>query len=271
MMKLNIMAIGAHPDDCDFLFGGTALKLKAQGHRVLFLSVTNGCSGHQLEPGAGLASRRLGEAEAVSKMTGIEYKILDIPDGSLTAELRYRDMLIREIRLYEPDLIFSHRPYDYHPDHRSTGTLVMDCSYLMRVPNIVPDVPVLKKTPHIFYMYDHFTLPCPFDPDVAVCIDEVMDKKTAMLDCHVSQVYEFLPWMGDYAKEIPQEREDRRQWLKTYIRRGFHPPVSGKYRELLESRYGSGKSGEIKDCEAFQLSEYGAQAEQDELVKFFPL
>ena len=69
--KLNIMAIGAHPDDCDLCFGGTALKLKALGHKVMFLSMTNGCSGHQLMPGPALTARRYGETQAVAKLTGI--------------------------------------------------------------------------------------------------------------------------------------------------------------------------------------------------------
>jgi len=270
-MKLNIMAIGAHPDDCDFCFGGTALKFKAQGHRLLFLSVTNGCSGHHIESPPALAARRFRESQDVSKLTGMEYRILDIPDGSLTTELRYRDMLMREIRLFEPDLIFTHRPNDYHPDHRSTGTLVMDCSYLVKVPLIVPAVPALKKTPCIFYMYDHFTFPCPFVPDTVVCIDDVMNEKTAMLNCHTSQVYEFLPWIGDYAEEVPPEQEpkNRLHWLKTYVR-SFQPSISGKYLEILESRYGAEKSKKIADCEAFQLSEYGEQPKKDELENLFP-
>ena len=148
----------------------------------------------------------------------------------------------------------------------------MDCSYLVRVPHIVPTIPPMKKSPYIFYMFDPFSNPCPFIPDTAVCIDEVMDKKTAMLNCHVSQVYEFLPWMGDYTNEVPPEQkpESRLEWLKTYIR-PFQPTNSGVYLEILQGRYGNEKAGKIIDSEAFQLSEYGGQAEQDELEKLFPL
>ena len=55
--KLRIIAIGAHPDDCDIQFGGTAAKLARAGHRVKFLSVTNGDAGHQTIGGASLAKR----------------------------------------------------------------------------------------------------------------------------------------------------------------------------------------------------------------------
>ena len=156
--KLNIMAVGAHPDDCDICFGGAALKFKIQGHKVMFLSMTNGCSGHHLTPGPALTSRRYVETQAVAGMTGIEYKMKDIPDASLTADLRNRDLLMREIRAFEPDLLFTHRPNDYHPDHRSAGTLVMDCSYLAMVPHVVPDSPPLKKG-HSFFI---FTTAFPF-------------------------------------------------------------------------------------------------------------
>ncbi len=61
--KLRIIAIGAHPDDCDIQFGGTAAKLAHAGHRVKFLALTNGDAGHQITAGAPLAKRRFLEAQ----------------------------------------------------------------------------------------------------------------------------------------------------------------------------------------------------------------
>lgn len=61
--KLRILAIGAHPDDCDEQFGGTAAKLAKAGHRVKFLSVTNGDAGHHEMGGAALAKRRFLETQ----------------------------------------------------------------------------------------------------------------------------------------------------------------------------------------------------------------
>ena len=273
LKKLNIMAIGAHPDDCDICFGGTALKFKAMGHRVMFLSMTNGCSGHHLMPGPALSARRYAETQAVMKMTGIEYKVTDIPDGTLTADLRNRDLLLREIRTFKPDLILTHRPNDYHPDHRSTATLVMDSSYLILVPHVLPDSPPIRKRPYIFYFYDHFSFPGPFVPDIIVSIDDVIDQKIAMIDCHKSQMYEWIPWVEGFAEDVPPEQDEdgRRQWLKQYIRSNWEPPISKQYRKILEMRYGTEKSGKTLDCEAFQLSEYCAQAGQEELEKIFPL
>ena len=263
------MAIGAHPDDCEFLFGATAVKFKEMGHRVMFLSMTNGCSGHHIDHGAAMASRRYGEIQAVSKLTGIEYAMTDIPDGLLTTDIRSREIMMREIRAFQPDVILTHRPNDYHPDHRSAGTLVMDCSYLVMVPHVTPDSPPLKKAPVILYMYDNFTYPCPFVPDIAVSVDDVSDQKTAMLNCHASQVYEWLPWVGGYSDEVPPDAKNRIKWLESFINKRDAEPAA-KCRQILERRYGKEKAKKIKYCEAFQICEYGARAEIKELDKLFP-
>ena len=272
MKELNILAVGAHPDDCDFCFGGTALKFKARGCKVRFVSITDGCSGHHLNPGPEMAKRRLAEMEAVSRLTGIEYKTLGVPDGFLTAELKYRDLLMAEIRMFNPYIIFTHRTNDYHPDHRAAGTLVMDCSYLLIVPFVVPTVPPMKNAPYIFNFADRFSFPAPFEPDIAVCIDDVTDGKTGILDCHISQVYEWLPYAGGYAEGIPPENEPekRKSWLKSQLF-GRNSAISEKYRNVLVRRYGEEKGNSIKECEAFQLCEYGAQADIEELDGLFPV
>ncbi|HEX5322308.1 MAG TPA: PIG-L family deacetylase, partial [Capsulimonadaceae bacterium] len=154
-----LLIIGAHPDDCEARAGGLAAKYRKLGQAVKFVSVTNGDAGHHQMGGSELAARRLREARRVAEEFGIEYDIWDIPDGRLIADLATRDRVIREIRAFRPDLVITHRPNDYHPDHRATGTLVMDASYLIRVPNICPDIPDLRHTPVILYLQDFFTKP----------------------------------------------------------------------------------------------------------------
>ena len=260
------MFIGAHPDDCDFACGGMALKFVEAGHRVMFLSMTDGCMGHHINPGPAIAARRRCEVRTVEALCNIEYRVLDIPDSSLTTELRYRDMLMREIRSFIPDIIVTHRPCDYHPDHRNTGTLVMDCSYMVMVPGVAPDMPPLKKAPCIFYMNDYFTFPGPFKADVVINIDDLIDRKTAMANCHVSQVYEWLPWVGGYAGEVPpaEDQKGRLSWMKTKTEeRGSK--AADFCRELLIRQYGKEKGSAVKYCEALQLCEYGAQPASGEM------
>ena len=80
---LNIIAFGAHPDDCDIRAGGTAAKWAAAGHRVRFVSVTNGDAGHQSQGGGALAARRRAEAQEAGRRIGVEYIVLDNHDGEL--------------------------------------------------------------------------------------------------------------------------------------------------------------------------------------------
>src|SRR5258708_4695 len=80
--KLRIIAIGAHPDDCDIKSAGTAIKFARAGHMVKFLSVTNGDAGHQGEGGGMLAKRRYLETQESKRRSGIaEYEVLDNHDG----------------------------------------------------------------------------------------------------------------------------------------------------------------------------------------------
>jgi LmbE family N-acetylglucosaminyl deacetylase len=267
--NLNVMVVGAHPDDCDFKCGGTALKFLAAGHKVMFLSMTNGCMGHQTDYGTAMAARRYAETQAVTRLTGIEYRVMDIPDGALMPDLRSREMLLREIRGYQPDIIITHRPNDYHPDHRNTGVLVADSSYMVIVPGAAPGTPPLRNQPFIFYMSDEFTLPGPFVPRIAIDIDDVIERKTAILNCHVSQVYEWLPWADGYPDTVPPADEKSRfAWLTAGIQKQ-DAPVAETCRELLKKRYGEAKGAGTKYCEAFQLCEYGRQAEEKTVQELF--
>src|SRR5512142_2317493 len=167
--KLRVIAFGAHPDDCDIRFGGTAAKFAALGHRVKFVAVTNGDAGHQSEGGGALARRRRAEAQEAGRRLGIaEYEVLDNHDGELEPTLAVRQQVIRRIRRWNVDVVIAPRPNDYHPDHRYTGVLVQDSAYMVVVPNIVPDVPPLRRNPVFLYQQDNFQRPNPFRPDIAV-------------------------------------------------------------------------------------------------------
>src|ERR1700760_3992497 len=160
--KIRIIAFGAHPDDCDIRASGTAALWVKMGYAVKFVSVTNGDAGHQSMHGAELAKRRLGEAKESARRLGIEYDVLNNRDGQLLPTLAVREQIIREIRSWNADVVLAPRPNDYHPDHRYTGVLVQDAAYMVVVPNLIPDVPALRKNPVFFYYQDNFQRPNPF-------------------------------------------------------------------------------------------------------------
>jgi len=266
--KLRIISFGAHPDDCDHRVGGTAIKWAAMGHLVKFVSVTNGDAGHQSEGGGALAKRRRAEAIEAGRRFGIaEYETLDNHDGELVPSLQVREQIIRRIRQWNADIVLGPRPNDYHPDHRYTGMLMQDAAYMVVVPNICPDTPPLRKNPVFLYHQDNFQRPNPFRPDIAVDITDVYEKKVFGLDAHVSQFYEWLPWVAGNLTEVPKGPEERRKWLAG--RRGSRPTPA--IRAALEKWYGPEKAKLVEHVEAFEVCEYGRRPNDQDLRRFFPM
>jgi LmbE family N-acetylglucosaminyl deacetylase len=265
--KLRIIAIGAHPDDCDIKFAGTAYKFVQAGHAVKFLSVTNGDAGHHEMGGGMLAKRRYAETQESARRIGVaEYEVLDNHDGELTPNVEVRRQIIRSIRRWKADIVIAPRPNDYHPDHRYTGVLVQDAAYMVVVPNVTPDVPALHDNPVFLYYQDGFQKPAPFDPHVVVSLDDVWDKKVDALDAHVSQVYEWLPWVDHQLQEVPKDMKQRKEWLRAMRVQPLSPAVI----KTLERRYGAAKAKTVKYTESFELCEYGRRPAIEQLDKIFP-
>ena len=265
--KLRIIAIGAHPDDCDIKFAGTAYKLTQAGHAVKFLSVTNGDAGHHEMGGGMLAKRRYLETQESARRLGIgEYEVLDNHDGELTPSVEVRRQVIRSIRRWKADIVVAPRPNDYHPDHRYTGVLVQDAAYMVVVPNVTPDVPPLENNPIFLYYQDNFQKPAPFLPDIVVSLDDVWERKVHAMDAHVSQFYEWLPWVDHQLNEVPKDPAERKKWL-TGMR---VQKLSDAARATLTRRYGADKAAAVKYTESFELCEYGKQPSIEELDKIFP-
>src|ERR1700694_2826043 len=232
--KIRVIAFGAHPDDCDIRAGGTAALFARMGHAVKFVAVTNGDAGHQSQGGGALAKRRRAEAMESAKRLGIEYEVLDNHDGEVLPTLEVRQQGVRRIRQWNADVVLAPRPNDYHPDHRYTGVLVQDAAYMVVVPNVAPDTPPLRKNPVFLYFEDGFQRPNPFRPDVSISIDDVFDKKISALDAHVSQVYEWLPWVDGILDQVPKDHTERRKWLASHREPRIRPEVL----KTLEKWYG---------------------------------
>jgi len=264
---LQIIMIGAHPDDCDIKSGGTAALFVAMGHKVKFLSVTNGDAGHMKEGGGMLAQRRLEETKEVSKRLGVSYEVLDNHDGELLPTLAIRMEVIKRIREWNADVVIAPRSNDYHPDHRYTGILVQDAAFMVGVPNIAPDTPPLRKNPVFLYFQDNFKKPNPFQPDIAVDISSVIDKKVYSLDAHQSQFYEWLPWIGNYEDQVPKGKAEQLEWLKKLRGSGINPAV----KSSLEKWYGIAKAEQVSFAESFEICEYGSRPSDEDIKRLFPM
>jgi LmbE family N-acetylglucosaminyl deacetylase len=265
-VALNIIAFGAHPDDCDIRAGGTAAKWAAAGHRVRFVSVTNGDAGHQSQGGGALAARRRAEAQEAGRRLGVDYITLDNHDGELMPTLQVREQIIRLIRQWKADLVLGPRPHDYHPDHRYTGILLQDAAFMVTVPNVAPDTPALRQNPVFMYFEDSFQKPNPFTPDVAVSIDDTFEKKIGAIDAHVSQMYEWLPWLNGRLDSVPKDPAERRAW--TAKQRWGR--ITDAVRAALVKQYGPDAGGKVEHAEAFEICEYGRRPDAAEVTRLFP-
>ncbi len=264
--KINVIVFGAHPDDCDIDVGGTAILFAKMGHNVKFVSLTNGDAGHYSMGGGALAKIRIAEAKEAGKRFGVEYVVLDNHDGELMPTLENRLKIIREIRKWNADVVIAPRPNDYHPDHRYTGILVQDAAYMVIVPNVAPDVPPLKKNPVFLYSEDGFQKPSPFEPDIAVDIDDVFDQKIYAMAAHESQFFDWLPWTNGSLDQVPKDEKDRLEWLAAWRTNAPNKALI----ESLKKWYGD-KASIIKHAEGFEVCEYGKQPTDEEIKKIFPM
>jgi LmbE family N-acetylglucosaminyl deacetylase len=268
--KLRILCFGAHPDDCELKAAGVALLWAAQGHHVKFVSVTNGDIGPWREAGGPLARRRKSEVERAARLLGITTAVLDIHDGELLPTLENRRTITRLIREWRADVVMSHRPNDYHPDHRYTGVLVQDSAYMVAVPFFCPDVPPVKNNPVFLFYPDLFQKPNPFRPDIVVAIDTVIEKKLDALATLESQFYEggalgsaaLLP--ADPEKQAQRRRDVRAQHA------GRSQAIAQRYRDKLAEWYGKEKADQVQHAEAFEICEYGRRPDRAELARLFP-
>src|SRR5438309_8313227 len=219
---LRLLILGAHPDDADYAAGGTAALYRAAGHTVQMVSLTNGDAGHHVMPGPELARRRRAEAAATGAVIGAAYETLDNHDGQLMPTLENRLQVIRLIRTFRPDLVLTHRPNDYHPDHRYTSQLVQDAAYMVTVPAVAADTPHLAANPVIAYLPDDFQRPYPFTPTMALDVGKVVERIVDMLHCHVSQFYEWLPYNNGVSGEVPRTEPARKEWLGAQVRVRLH-------------------------------------------------
>lgn len=267
-MPLSVVLVGAHPDDCEIFAGGTALRWLQAGARVTMVSTTNGDAGHHELRGEALAQRRAAESRAPAERFSYAHITLDNHDGELMPTLALRRELIRIIREARADVVATHRPWDYHPDHRYTAMAVQDAAYLVMVPNICPEVPRLETNPVFLYMMDRFRKPYPFQADIAVDVGPVMEDKWAMIEGMESQLFEWLPWLDGALDSVPGEAGARRDWLRRQWDPFFRHPAAAA-SEAVAAWYGAAAPS-VEYAELFEVCEYGTQPDTASLRRLFP-
>lgn len=193
---MNILAIGAHPDDVEIHCGGTLAKFASQGHKIFTATATNGNIGSATLPMDEIAAIRKAEAKKAAEVIGAEYICLDYDDEMLFEDRSVRLAFIDLVRYCKADLILTHNPEDYNPDHVLTSKIINDIAVMIPVAKIETPNKPYDKIPIIAYFEPAHGLG--FVPTEYVDITNFIDKKMEMCLCHQSQI----SWMQDNYKDI---------------------------------------------------------------------
>jgi LmbE family N-acetylglucosaminyl deacetylase len=256
-----VMVIGAHPDDADIVCGCTAAKLVAKGARVKFVAVCNGNIGHHIYSREKTAAVRRQETLNAAKVFGLDsYDIYGYGDARVPNDFEARELVARKIQEFEPDIIITHRDCDYHVDHRTVGTLVKDCGYMLGCPHWIEGSKPLRRRPLILLMRDNFTVPRVMRPDILVDADPYIGKWCDALDCQVSQFYEWLAWDKGVENEV-KAIGDRK--VNIAGRNAYLIKYWGVRKSYDANRFASAWREQYPGCavpkmvEAYEISEYG--------------
>jgi len=177
-MQLDSVAFGAHPDDIELFCGGTLIKLGSQGRKIGVISLTQGELGTRGSPE--IRSQESQKAATLLKVS--THKILDIPDGNVAVNWENKLKIIREIRTYQPAVVFAPYWKDRHPDHENTSNLVREAAFLSGLKKIETDQQAHRPYKVIYY-------PCWFEfrPSFVVDITECHDQKIKAIQAYRSQ------------------------------------------------------------------------------------
>ena len=257
----HVLYLGAHPDDCDYDYGAAAAKLVRAGAKFSVVTFCNGCKGHvDMEPEA-LAARRLKEAQAAAKVYGLErYVVNECPDCELDASRAWRERMGRLVRDLAPDMVLTHRPVDYHADHRAVGQVSQDLAYFLGVPHWCADTPVPEKLPFFLYTVDAFTLPRRLRPDLVIDCGDALEIAAKGISCHVSQLFEWTPPQDAIDPKTLSTPEIRWNYIRTYVR-NYYLDFAGRYPDLVERLFGR----RDEPVTVAELSEYSREPAKCEI------
>jgi bacillithiol biosynthesis deacetylase BshB1 len=186
-MKLDILAIAAHPDDIELSCSGTLLRHIDQGYTVGLVDLTKGELGTR-----GNAELRMQEAEEARKLMGAKVRVnLSMPDGFFTHSKENLISLARVIRTYRPTIVLANALKDRHPDHAKGAKLISEACFiagLRKVETLDEEgSPQDRWRPKAIY---HFIQDYNLEPDLIVDITSYMEQKMELVKAFKSQFYD---------------------------------------------------------------------------------
>lgn len=185
-MNLDILAFGAHPDDVELSCAGMLIKEVKNGRKVGIVDLTEGELGTR-----GTPEIRRHEANEAAKIIGVIIRDnLGMEDGFFKDDDSSRNIIIKKIRQYQPDIVVANAPYDRHPDHSRASKMVSEACYYSGLAKIETEYEGVKQEPHrpraVFFYMQHFS----YSPSVLVDISSEMDQKLQAIRAFRSQFYD---------------------------------------------------------------------------------
>lgn len=179
-MRLDVLAVCAHPDDAELHCGGLLLRARQQGATIGVLDLTRGEAATR-----GTPEVRGREAEAAARILGLDVRDnLGLPDTQLSVAQDYLKLIIERVRTWRPRLVVSAHADDHHPDHRATSQLVRDACYLAGIGKY-PCEGVPHRPEQVLYYLDRIG----HRPHLVQDVSQVFEQKVAAVRCYASQLY----------------------------------------------------------------------------------
>lgn len=182
-VRLDAVAVGAHPDDIELVVAGTLLKLKSLGYTTGILDMTRGEMGTR-----GTPEIRADEAARSAEILGVAVREnLELPDSRVWCNDESRTRMVRFIRKYRPKILFTHYWDDPHPDHAHISQIVREAAYLAGLAKFDAEGGQERFRPDAVA---HFMFPRIVAPSFVVDISEFAEQKMKAITCYSSQLHD---------------------------------------------------------------------------------
>lgn len=185
-MKLDILAIAAHPDDVELSASGTLMRYVAEGKKVGIIDLTEGELGTR-----GTVETRYEEAADASKIMGLTAREnLRMPDGFFEDNAENKRLIIEQIRKYQPEIVLANSISDRHPDHGRAGKLVEDACFLAGLRKIETHIDGVEQTPHRPRLVAHYIQDFYLEPSFVIDVTDYVDRKIEVIKAFKTQFYD---------------------------------------------------------------------------------
>lgn len=248
-MEVDVLAIGAHPDDVDMIAGGTVAKMAARGKSVVILDLTRGEMATR-----GTPEQREEEARAAGGVLKVKDRInLDLGDGRLEDNTENRCKLIEVIRDLRPSLVMGHHWEDLHPDHVAAGWLLRSIMYPLGFTNYPAGGEPYRPKEFLYFMAH-----LPFSPSFVVDTSDFQARKMEAVKCFRSQLFaeeSDEPATGISRPDFLMKLEARARYFGSQIEKTFGEPFFSLRAVPMEDpvdhyapfpRIHAGKEGELQ-------------------------